>query len=341
MRPRNEKLQSAMEYLMTYGWSILIIAVVISALFYSGAFSNLQTLPLVCLGTPSFLCSNPIMSSSGALTINFGYIGSYPITITGLACNITPPTKPPSIETTHITVPSNSRMNLTFQCPIARQAKLGTTLSVILWFYYDTPSASGLQQLYAKGIVYVNYHSLLWNVTEWTPSSNSVNLIPYSWVTSNPETPINTANVATTIWSSLIENGKEGWSYSTDYHNHDIYYNVETTLFPVVPLSLDNAPCNYPYSAHGYTAITYASMGGTYNFIIMSDDATEIFYRLVGSGTWQSVYSGSAWIDQAPTSYTQILNIPQGTYEIAVNYMDTCDPAGLSTVLISPPPTPA
>jgi hypothetical protein len=34
------KLQSAMEYLMTYGWSILIIAVVLGALFQLGVFSS-------------------------------------------------------------------------------------------------------------------------------------------------------------------------------------------------------------------------------------------------------------------------------------------------------------
>lgn len=36
----NKKQQSAMEYLMTYGWSILIIAIVLAALFSLGVFSN-------------------------------------------------------------------------------------------------------------------------------------------------------------------------------------------------------------------------------------------------------------------------------------------------------------
>jgi hypothetical protein len=37
---RNLKLQSAMEYLMTYGWAILIIAVVLGVLFQLGVFSS-------------------------------------------------------------------------------------------------------------------------------------------------------------------------------------------------------------------------------------------------------------------------------------------------------------
>ncbi len=38
-----EKSQSAMEYLMTYGWAILIIAVVLGALFQLGVFSGIGT----------------------------------------------------------------------------------------------------------------------------------------------------------------------------------------------------------------------------------------------------------------------------------------------------------
>ena len=39
---RNKKAQSAMEYLMTYGWAILIIIVVVAALFAMGVFSTKQ-----------------------------------------------------------------------------------------------------------------------------------------------------------------------------------------------------------------------------------------------------------------------------------------------------------
>ena len=42
---RNYKSQSAMEYLMTYGWAILIIAVVLAVLFQLGVFSGGNFLP--------------------------------------------------------------------------------------------------------------------------------------------------------------------------------------------------------------------------------------------------------------------------------------------------------
>ncbi len=41
----NQKSQSAMEYLMTYGWSILIIAVILGALAYLGVFNPIYFAP--------------------------------------------------------------------------------------------------------------------------------------------------------------------------------------------------------------------------------------------------------------------------------------------------------
>ncbi|MEM4065247.1 MAG: hypothetical protein QXV17_00005, partial [Candidatus Micrarchaeaceae archaeon] len=41
----HKKLQSAMEYLMTYGWAILIIAVVLGALYSLGVFNSTNFAP--------------------------------------------------------------------------------------------------------------------------------------------------------------------------------------------------------------------------------------------------------------------------------------------------------
>ncbi len=68
------KAQSAMEYLMTYGWAILIIAVVLGALFSLGVFSGGNLLGTSCVASPGFLCSNPSLSqvSGGTLSFTFG-----------------------------------------------------------------------------------------------------------------------------------------------------------------------------------------------------------------------------------------------------------------------------
>lgn len=49
------KLQSAMEYLMTYGWALLIISIVIVALVSIGVFNG-SPLGTTCIASPGFTC---------------------------------------------------------------------------------------------------------------------------------------------------------------------------------------------------------------------------------------------------------------------------------------------
>jgi hypothetical protein len=69
---RNSRAQSAMEYLMTYGWAILIIAVVLAALFSLNVFNAGSSLGTSCIGQPGFACTTPIISSAGVLSFTLG-----------------------------------------------------------------------------------------------------------------------------------------------------------------------------------------------------------------------------------------------------------------------------
>jgi len=67
------RAQSAMEYLMTYGWAILIIAVVLGALFSLGVFSGNALLGNACVAQSGFLCQNPVYShTSGNIIVTLG-----------------------------------------------------------------------------------------------------------------------------------------------------------------------------------------------------------------------------------------------------------------------------
>ena len=55
--------QAAMEYLMTYGWSILLIAIVLGVLFILGVFSSVGGAG-ICISQPGFLCGSPKVSSN-------------------------------------------------------------------------------------------------------------------------------------------------------------------------------------------------------------------------------------------------------------------------------------
>ena len=66
-----KKAQSAMEYLMTYGWAILIIAIVLAALFSLGVFSSSSFLGTTCVASSGYLCQSPLLHT-GTLTLTFG-----------------------------------------------------------------------------------------------------------------------------------------------------------------------------------------------------------------------------------------------------------------------------
>lgn len=51
------KAQAAMEFLMTYGWAILVVLAAIGALAYFGVLSPDKFLPSKCTTTPGFSCT--------------------------------------------------------------------------------------------------------------------------------------------------------------------------------------------------------------------------------------------------------------------------------------------
>ena len=79
-----------MEYLMTYGWAILIIAVVLGALFSLGVFSGGATLGTACVAQSGFLCQSPIvLGTNGNVSFIFGQSTGATIYNVGLACAAT------------------------------------------------------------------------------------------------------------------------------------------------------------------------------------------------------------------------------------------------------------
>ena len=64
---RHKKLHSAMEYLMTYGWSILIIAVALGALYSLGLFNGISSGGTACVASSGYYCQSPTLNTSGYL----------------------------------------------------------------------------------------------------------------------------------------------------------------------------------------------------------------------------------------------------------------------------------
>ncbi len=58
------RAQSAMEYLTTYGWVILIIAIVLATLFELDVFNGGNTAS-ACTALPGYICTNPVYGTNG------------------------------------------------------------------------------------------------------------------------------------------------------------------------------------------------------------------------------------------------------------------------------------
>jgi hypothetical protein len=61
--------QAAMEYLMTYGWALIVLTVVIGVLFSMGVFNPQNYMSEECSFQPSLPCRGTSLTEDGALTI--------------------------------------------------------------------------------------------------------------------------------------------------------------------------------------------------------------------------------------------------------------------------------
>ena len=146
------KLQSAMEYLMTYGWAILIIAVVLGALFSLGVFGNL--LGNHCVTTPGWSCISATLATNGILTMSIGQ-ATGTINLQAAACSsVADSTGYPEYGPQA----SNSILNVT----TANEAGLGvsfstSTVSSGQTFALSVPCYSSASQTYSSGSLTPSY----------------------------------------------------------------------------------------------------------------------------------------------------------------------------------------
>lgn len=82
---RGRKAQAAMEFLMTYGWAILVVLVVIGALAYFGVLSPGRLLPDRCQLAPGLTCDDYDLEEGGVLTLKITNNLGQQISITGFS----------------------------------------------------------------------------------------------------------------------------------------------------------------------------------------------------------------------------------------------------------------
>ena len=136
------KLQSAIEYLTTYGWAILIIAVALVALFELGIFNRAP--PTQCILEGGFGCSDYYLTTNGVLVFNLEQQTTNPVNITGIACyensTLLPGQKPYNPPSNQIFMPIGSSDTFYAQCyttnTLTYSGNIGSTFTGTLAIYY-------------------------------------------------------------------------------------------------------------------------------------------------------------------------------------------------------------
>ena len=78
------KSQSALEYMMTYGWAILVIVIVAAVLYSLGIFSPASSLSSTVTGFSNLGSVTGECTANGVMRISLGDSTGYPINITGV-----------------------------------------------------------------------------------------------------------------------------------------------------------------------------------------------------------------------------------------------------------------
>jgi len=136
------KLQSAMEYLMTYGWAILLLGIVLASLYALGLFSPSSFVQSQCLLQANFGCMNAYITSSGILTVNIEQNTQSPINITSIGCN------------------SNATYSNMKQISPPLDLPIGSNYTFTVQCYQGTSPYSGPVGSLFKGYLLFNYTNL-------------------------------------------------------------------------------------------------------------------------------------------------------------------------------------
>ncbi len=126
------KLQSAMEYLVTYGWVIMVTAIALVGLYSLGVFGSLNSAPQQCVAPTGFECVTYAMNVNGIVRLTMLQDTSNPINVTGIGCyqslayrNVRAPYNPPSNK---LYMPVGSQRNFTVQCYTTSNSLFSTNL---------------------------------------------------------------------------------------------------------------------------------------------------------------------------------------------------------------------
>ena len=80
-----EEAQAAVDFLMSYGIALIVIAIAIAAIYKTSILSPTLS-SYTCTAVPGFSCDAYALNATGALTVTLSQATGGPIIINGVAC---------------------------------------------------------------------------------------------------------------------------------------------------------------------------------------------------------------------------------------------------------------
>ena len=141
--------QSAIEYLITYGWMVLVTAIILVALFSMGLFSPGEFGGTMCILPGGLSCISYTLTHSGVLTLNLQQVTQSPINVTAIGCTSNSTFISMNAIVPQIEMPIGSNYTFTVTCytqnGIPYSGNVGSIFSGALILNY-TNTLSGLPQ---------------------------------------------------------------------------------------------------------------------------------------------------------------------------------------------------
>jgi hypothetical protein len=215
-----------MEYLVTYGWAILVVAVIVVVLYSFGVFTRTQP-QNECLFSSEFGCLNSEMYADGGLVINMQQATATRINITAIGCNTNDTTNHMISLHPPVTLDVNGNISIGGNATTALHCYSNGTI-------YTTQSSSVFH-----GYVIINYtnlqtdvqHTVVGQVTEDifkanTPYTTSTTVTTTSSTTSTSVSSTSSTSTSTSSTSTI----QQTFNPTSGTYTGDVVFSSATTL---------------------------------------------------------------------------------------------------------------
>ena len=326
------RLQSAIEFLSTYGFVFIILAALLALILFI-ATAGRSTIQPQCAGFTGFSC--------GFANIYSNFTNRYILATVSLTNSQSVPVNIISGSITEGTTTANAFCTPNFVYPGGETTCVAKfngidAIGQLLRGYYSVNAMycnTGIFEISQGNCTSPSVYSgsFLAQVTDQEHevfsviagvSANTVSLTPYGSI-SVPFVPQNYTIIQNGDWIASGTGGSMVYSFGTPGYAGRYFVGVNTVIFPSSMGQLNTIPSSgLPYNSLFSMAFTTLYVNKTQSSEkIGVDDAMAVYYKPVTSGTWISMFGNTAWSGVANTNgntYTESVVLPPGMYNLAV-----------------------